>query len=78
MEESLSKINRLTKGVTSYPAVGDPCGVPVYDNETKQYKTYWLGHVFISEREGKYLRPQPTIQAANMDAINAVVAIKKG
>ncbi len=73
----MSKINRLTKGVTQYPAVGSPCPTQVYDIETRKNKTYWLGHVWTSETTGQYLRPRATTQEANLDAINAVVALRK-
>ncbi len=73
----MSKLNRLTNGVTKYPAVGAPCPVKVYDPTTRKEKTYWLGHVWVSPNEGRYLRPRVTMQEANLDAINAVVAINK-
>ena len=73
----MSKLQRILNGVTTYPAVGKPCAVSVYDITTRTDKRYWLGHVWISEREGSFLRPRETVQAANLDAINAVVALGK-
>ena len=73
----MSRLQKLLEGVTKYPAVGKPCKVTVYNPATRGENTYWLGHVWIGDREGKYLRPRETVQAANLDAINAIVAIKK-
>ena len=75
--EKMSKMSRLEKGVTQYPAVGNPCVVKVWDSTARAEKTYWLGHVWTSERTGTYLRPRARIDEAKLDAINAVVAIKK-
>ena len=74
----MSKLEKLLNGVTQYPAAGKPCMVRVWSPQKRAEVTYYLGHVWTGDREGKYLRPRETVQEANLDAINAIIAIKKG
>ena len=71
----MTKFARLLAGVTKLPAVGLACPVQIWDVTKKSYKNYWLGHIWTGDREGKYLRPRETVQEANLDAINAVIAL---
>ncbi len=58
-EDMVSKLNRLTKGVVTYPAVGKPFVIRLAG------VTHWRGCVWINQTQTIYTGNYPDPDAAN-------------
>jgi len=71
MGEGMSKIQKLLKGVTTYPAIGSPRVVRIGN------KAFWSGGVWASQTQIFYTPPVMTPDEANDEAKKLMNEMKK-